>query len=326
MLRPTTDGVVTIRPPVPGDAERLVAGRDDEFDRFLGPGSPDPDPLGCIEVAGEVVGWVDHDTDRFWLEPGEVNIGYHLFAPQRGRGLATRAVELLVHHLAVDTDATCATLLIHPDNHRSLGLARRIGAVRRPDLDGIPYFGLAVPPKEYGDGVVTIRRLQPDDLGQDLAAKDDEQQRWLWRPGEPDTWAAMSAAQRETHALAGLQARHDSFATGPQWCFAVDAGVHRYVAHVECDLRNELVPAGEANISYAAHPAYRGRGFVSRAVRLALAFLADHTAAQQAHLVVDVENEPSRRVAAAVGATEVESWTDARGRTMARHVVAVPRP
>jgi RimJ/RimL family protein N-acetyltransferase len=135
-----TDGVVTIRPPSSEDVPVLIAGRDDEFVRFLGVGSPEPQPTACIVVNDVVVGWVDFDHDRAWLEPTEVNLGYNVFPAHRGRGYATRAVLLLVHHLAVDTKWTVATLLIHPQNARSLALARRAGFDHVGDLDGNPYW------------------------------------------------------------------------------------------------------------------------------------------------------------------------------------------
>ena len=137
-----TDGVVTLRAPAPGDAARLVAGRDAEFHRWLGPGAETPEPVACIWVDGELAGWVDYDTDREhdWLGPGEVNIGYSLVAPARGKGYASRAVELLLRHLADDTPHHTATLLIHPENAPSLALARRLGFVRREDVNGQPFF------------------------------------------------------------------------------------------------------------------------------------------------------------------------------------------
>ena len=126
-----TDGTVTIRPPRPGDAATLVAGRDAEFERWMGPGDPDPEPTACIEVDREVVGWVDFDEGRPWLEGGEVNIGYHVFTPRTGRGIGTRAVSLFLQHLAEQTEIDRATVLIDPANERSARLATRLGFVDR---------------------------------------------------------------------------------------------------------------------------------------------------------------------------------------------------
>jgi RimJ/RimL family protein N-acetyltransferase len=122
-----TDGVVTLKPPRPGDSELLVAGRDDEFFRWIGPGAEVPCPVACVWVGDELVGWVDYDLEHEWLQPGQVNVGYYLFPAARGKGYASRAVELLLAHLTRDTAHMVATLVIHPENLRSLALARRLG-------------------------------------------------------------------------------------------------------------------------------------------------------------------------------------------------------
>ena len=140
LTRTLSDGVVLIRAPAPGDAAILVAGRDEVFHRFMGEGAENPCPTACVVVNDEIVGWVDYDVDRAWLSPCEVNVGYNVFAPHRGKGYATRAVELLLQHLAEDTAYDTATLLIDSDNERSLALARRARFDAHGTLDGNQYW------------------------------------------------------------------------------------------------------------------------------------------------------------------------------------------
>ena len=145
---PFTDGVVTIRPTTDADVPVLVAGRDEVSKRFLGAEDPESRPIACIVLGdaddGTVVGWVDHDHARSWLADDEVNLGYCLFAEHRGNGYATRALKLLVQHLAADTDWRVASLVIDRENHASLALAARAGFERVDDLDGHPYWKLHV--------------------------------------------------------------------------------------------------------------------------------------------------------------------------------------
>ena len=325
-LRPVTDGVVRLRASTPADVKAIVAGRDDEFHRWLGPGSSEPRPTACVEVGGTVVGWVDYDRNgHHWLAPDEVNLGYTLFPGYRGLGYASRAVQLLMHHLSVATPYAQASLLIDPGNAHSLALADRLGFPRSGEVDGQVYRRRPVPPRAYSDGVVTLRPPEVDDLEADLEAKDEEQIRWLWLPGHREQWTAMAEAERREHAARGLAERAAAFGSGPKWTFSVDILPTRYVAYVDCDLNNDHVPAGEANISYSAHPGHRGKGYVSRAVRLILGFLADNTGCREAHILADAENVASRRVATAAGAVEVERFVNPGGRTMIRHVVALQR-
>jgi RimJ/RimL family protein N-acetyltransferase len=137
-----TDGVLTLRPSTPDDAPLIIAARDAEFRRFIGQGSAVPAPEFVVVVHDSVVGWVDHDRDddRWWLAPDEVNIGYHVFPEDRGRGHATRAVHLMLEHLRAGTDCEVATLLIHPDNTASLKVAERNGFERANDVEGRTFW------------------------------------------------------------------------------------------------------------------------------------------------------------------------------------------
>jgi RimJ/RimL family protein N-acetyltransferase len=124
-----TDGVVTLRAAEPADVPTLLAGRDAEWERWLGPGDGEPRPTACIVVGAEIVGWVDYDTDRDWLGPDEANVGYNVFAPHRRRGYARRAVLLLTAWLADNTDVQRAYLVIDAQNAASLDVARAVGAI-----------------------------------------------------------------------------------------------------------------------------------------------------------------------------------------------------
>jgi RimJ/RimL family protein N-acetyltransferase len=271
----------------------------------------------CVD--GEVVGWVDHDADRAWLLDGEVNVGYHVFASHRGRGVASRAVQLLMYHLAVTGQCATATLLIDPANLRSQALAARTHFVRHPDLDGNPYYNRSVPPLSYRHGDVTIRRRDRSDVDMDLAGRDDEHIRWLWPPAEADRWRTMTAKDRRRHAMGWLADVTDSFGTGPRWTFSIDAVDAAAVGGIDVNLASEHAPAGEANISYWVHPDFRGRRIAAAAVQLALCFLRDHTSVRRAHLMVEPANTASLAVVASTGATTEATTVDRHGRTLVRH-------
>ena len=137
-----SDGVVTIRPPSWDDLAVLTEGRDSEFYLWLAAEETTPPPAACVEVHGEVVGWVDYDTRRSWLEDGEVNIGYFTLASHRGRGYAPRATRLLLDHLARNSPHEVATFAIANTNVKSLAVANRLGADPAGTLGDGLYFKL----------------------------------------------------------------------------------------------------------------------------------------------------------------------------------------
>jgi RimJ/RimL family protein N-acetyltransferase len=297
-----TDGLVRIRP-VSGSAKK---------------------PTGVVVVDDRIAGWVDYSPQISGTAAADVAIRYWLRRDDRQVDLSIRAVQLAMHHLATRTNY--ATAALHPRRADTavLAVAAASGFTRQSGV-GAHLLTRPVPPLTYSDGVVTIRRQHPNDIDAHLEAIDEEQIRWLWMPGDGEKWAALTPDQQRAHNLSHLRGCHDSFGTGPKWTFSVDGPNARYIAYIDCDLANMSVPAGEANISYTCHPAHRGRGYVSRAVRLLERFLRDHTGATTAHIIADAENTPSLRVARSVGATEAEHWRNEHGRTMIRHVLTLRR-
>lgn len=123
--RTLADGVITVRPFDPSDRDALVRGRDDEFHRFLGEGSPGRAPVACICAGPTIVGWIDYDHDRPWLAAGEVNVGYSVFPAHRRKGYGTRALRLLRRFVEAHVPPLGAPLLIDPDNAALQALAAR---------------------------------------------------------------------------------------------------------------------------------------------------------------------------------------------------------
>jgi RimJ/RimL family protein N-acetyltransferase len=139
-FEPRSDGSVTLRPPTTADLSVLEAGRDTEFERWLGAEAAMEPPLACVVVGDQAAGWIDYDIARPWLDSDEVNVGYFLLPAFRRRGYATRALELLLGYLSEETSYRVATLLIDTRNDRSLGVARRAGFIQVDDIGGGAFY------------------------------------------------------------------------------------------------------------------------------------------------------------------------------------------
>ena len=69
------------------------------------------------------------------LRPGQVNLSYGLYPSFRGRGLATRAVRLMVGWLRDRDDVDQIVIRADPANPSSAAVARRCGFVYRRRTD-----------------------------------------------------------------------------------------------------------------------------------------------------------------------------------------------
>jgi RimJ/RimL family protein N-acetyltransferase len=129
------DGTVTLREPDHADVDALVAAcQDPEILRW----TAIPDPYGPQDARD----WIELDEDRFVLVDGEdrilgavgllhpecePEIGYWVAAEARGRGVATRGLQLMREWAVSRYGARRIILLIHEDNVASQGVAVRAG-------------------------------------------------------------------------------------------------------------------------------------------------------------------------------------------------------
>lgn len=144
-----SDGVVLLRPIAMADVHSYVRHQDDVMaDRFEWTG-----PASIDEVEAAVRRWVDFwrdggpernfvildaasgqmigDCELALRSDGLVNVMYVVFAEWRRRGIATRAVRLLVEHAGRAFPGRPFLFRIHPDNQPSLCVAMAVGAERQ---------------------------------------------------------------------------------------------------------------------------------------------------------------------------------------------------
>jgi RimJ/RimL family protein N-acetyltransferase len=137
------------------------------------------------------------------------------------------------------------------------------------------------------DGVLRLRTIRPDDAA-GLAETDDEVTlRWSFT-GQPQSDVARTAAQAGLDWLVGAIAR---FAM-------VDVATGRVAGSV--DLR-KAGPPQVGGIGYVVHPAFRGRGYTSRALRLLVPWAFEVADFARLELGAKQDNAASLRAAANAG-------------------------
>lgn len=164
-LMPATDGIVTIRP---------AAGM-----------------AGQILVGGAIAGAVDLEPAGDARGDGDVLVRILVCAPDPDGDQAFRALQLVLHHLATRSGYRTAVLAVPESDAGATAVAAASGFTVRSAEHGESLLARPVPPLTYSDGVVTIRRQRPDDIGAHLDAIDDEQIDWLWDAGSRRTSEAV---------------------------------------------------------------------------------------------------------------------------------------
>lgn len=156
------DGTVVLVPLRVSDAADHFAGEDAALVRWLngGPGSlegvrdhlqrverdwrGEGEPIYSFAIrdarSDVLMGTLDLQLEQPATRPGQANLAYGLYAPWRGRGIATRAVRLGCTFLAEHTEITGALIRTAADNPASAAVAVRCGFTlvqRAEDADGL---------------------------------------------------------------------------------------------------------------------------------------------------------------------------------------------
>ena len=140
------------------------------------------------------------------------------------------------------------------------------------------------------DGVIALDAHTLADVVAHVAGEDDEQARrfgWYPRRSTEETAAAAIEAWQAQCA-----------AGGPRRTFAIRELPGRALAG-GCELR--LEGDGRAALSYWTFPAFRGRGFATRAVRLVTGWAFAHLEVARVELLIEPDNHASLAVARRAG-------------------------
>jgi RimJ/RimL family protein N-acetyltransferase len=128
------------------DAADHLAGEDEPTVRWLSGGVGTPETVsrwidrnleswrteGAIRSFGirdaatdTLIGMVEANLALAGLRSGAANISYGLSAPARGRGYASRAVELMCSYLGAETPTDVVVIQVDPENEMSLRVPGR---------------------------------------------------------------------------------------------------------------------------------------------------------------------------------------------------------
>ncbi len=138
------------------------------------------------------------------------------------------------------------------------------------------------------DDRVQIRPFTRDDITAHVAGDDPEQVKWL--SGGPSTIAGTTA---------WVDRNHESWQNGgPVFNFAVvdlSSGLLTGMVEANVDWRRlDGLHEGDANISYALYPGFRGRGLMAHAITLLEGFLRERGIK---HAVIRIEPENTASLA-----------------------------
>lgn len=141
------------------------------------------------------------------------------------------------------------------------------------------------------DGTITLRPLTHDDVVE-VPAGADELADWL-NDGSRGADTVHQHISRGTEQWA---------AGGPNFSFAIRTVADDVlVGTIDVQLDQHFLTVGQANLAYLLYPAWRGYGFATRAVLLAVGFLRLHTAIREAIILTPPENPDSAAVAHRAG-------------------------
>lgn len=168
------------------------------------------------------------------------------------------------------------------------------------------------------DDVVTLRPLGPADIDAVVAMCAD---------AEMVRWTQVPTPYTREHAAEFLADVERGWVSGRAWCWGIEVGRGARVGEFDCDdavtgyagnVDLRLTGLGEAEIGFALHPAYRGRGLMRRAVLAVAAYAFDVVGVQSLLWTAGAGNWASRRVAWACGFTFrgrlPRGWSNGRDR------------
>lgn len=249
-------------------------------------------------------------------EHGWAEIGYALHPEARGRSMASAAVRLVRDHAFDALGLTTLRWRAIAGNWGSRrvaaaagfvfdGMVRRLLDQRGTLVDGwvatltredprTPRRGL-VPVELLGPGLV-LRPFGKADLPRVVEACSDPRTRyWLVSLPRPYTHEDAAAYLEHSRELAARGA-------GLIWCVA-DAADNQCLGSIGLEGMGGYAPRAE--IGYWAHPAARGRGVITEAVRLVTGYAQSAGLAGSIVIRSAAENAASRHVAEAAGYREV---------------------